>query len=260
MAQQWFRVWHGVCEDGKWRTVARLSETRVADVLAVMLYLWERCSKSDERGSILGIDWEVVSDVLGIDPNAIERIRTQLIARRVISDEERISSWEKYQPKREDDSAARAKAWRDNNKKQQVNSDKTQANASERKITLDKDKDTDKDKEEEKKTTTIVVVKEKALVAADAAQPPKVKDPRGSFLPDDFVLPDEWGEWAEKNGLPFDEITLQAQRFKNYWWGKAGANGRKKDWFATWRNWVLDDLKKYNREQQLKSERAKRYG
>jgi hypothetical protein len=26
--------------------------------------------------------------------------------------------------------------------------------------------------------------------------------------------------------------------FRDHWWGKAGKEGRKADWFATWRNWV----------------------
>ena len=30
----------------------------------------------------------------------------------------------------------------------------------------------------------------------------------------------------------------EAERFRDYWTGKAGKDGRKADWPATWRNWI----------------------
>ena len=60
---------------------------------------------------------------------------------------------------------------------------------------------------------------------------------RGTRLPQDFSLPDEWADFClnERPGLN-PEAT--AQGFADYWRGVAGAKGRKADWFATWRNWV----------------------
>jgi len=152
MSNYWYRVWNGTPEDGKWRTLARLAEVRVADILAVNMYLWDRASRASDRGSIAGADSEIMSDVLGIDANAIERIRTQMNKMNLITPENRISSWEKYQPLREDGSAERAKAWRENKKKlaqateniedgQNTPKNRTHVNATERNRTLDTDTD-----------------------------------------------------------------------------------------------------------------------
>ena len=60
---------------------------------------------------------------------------------------------------------------------------------------------------------------------------------RGSRLPLDWELPTEWAEWAigERPDL---SPQASADKFKDYWHGKAGKDGIKLDWKATWRNWV----------------------
>ena len=67
-----------------------------------------------------------------------------------------------------------------------------------------------------------------------AAPPP---DPRGSRLPADWTLPEDWREWAEGERPDLDAARV-AESFRDFWVGKAGKDGRKADWFATWRNWV----------------------
>lgn len=62
------------------------------------------------------------------------------------------------------------------------------------------------------------------------------RSPAGSRLAPDWTLPTEWREWAEAEGHP--DPRGEAERFRDYWHGKAGKDGRKVDWFATWRNWV----------------------
>lgn len=43
--------------------------------------------------------------------------------------------------------------------------------------------------------------------------------------------------WARKERKELD-IAVEAERFRDYWHAKAGKDGRKLDWQATWRNWV----------------------
>lgn len=62
------------------------------------------------------------------------------------------------------------------------------------------------------------------------------KEPRGSRLPADWTLPDEWRDWAERYTNELD-IAGTADQFRDYWVAKSGAAGRKADWYATWRNW-----------------------
>jgi len=65
----------------------------------------------------------------------------------------------------------------------------------------------------------------------------KVKTQRGSRLPTDWSLPDEWKAWAETE-RPDLPIKTVADSFRDFWISKAGAGGVKLDWQATWRNWV----------------------
>ena len=73
--------------------------------------------------------------------------------------------------------------------------------------------------------------------AAPVVVPKPANDPRGSRLPPGWQLPDDWREWAEQLGMPPPIVTTEADKFRDYWTGKPGANGRKSDWAGTWRNW-----------------------
>ena len=71
---------------------------------------------------------------------------------------------------------------------------------------------------------------------------------RGTMLPDDWLLPDDWASDAHqvafkaKQPLNDDEISNEADKFRDYWTAKAGAAGRKLDWRSTWRNWIRSYL------------------
>ena len=60
---------------------------------------------------------------------------------------------------------------------------------------------------------------------------------KGSRLSTDFELPDSWTEFCQT-----ERPDLNPQKvfdsFKDYWTAKAGNQGVKLDWQATWRNWV----------------------
>jgi len=66
---------------------------------------------------------------------------------------------------------------------------------------------------------------------------PKVENTRGSRLSPDFCLTEDWTNFCQQ-----ERPDLNAQKvfasFKDYWVAKAGQQGVKLDWFATWRNWV----------------------
>jgi len=86
--------------------------------------------------------------------------------------------------------------------------------------------------------------------------PPSVVRPpqksRGEFLSA------EWGPCIEGRRMAIAELgsresaLRELQRFRNYWFGKSGADGRKRDWDATWRNWIMkaaDDGKRNGNHQ-----------
>lgn len=60
----------------------------------------------------------------------------------------------------------------------------------------------------------------------------------GTRIPEDWVLPKDWGEWAVSEGYPEAGIRLEAAKFHDYWKAKSGKDATKLDWSATWRNWM----------------------
>lgn len=68
-------------------------------------------------------------------------------------------------------------------------------------------------------------------------QQPVVKATKGSRLSADFVLPEEWIAFCQQERQDLNPYKV-FDGFKDYWVAKAGAQGVKLDWLATWRNWV----------------------
>jgi len=62
---------------------------------------------------------------------------------------------------------------------------------------------------------------------------------RGTRLPEDWTIPDEWIEWTvgDRHWHPAD-VREEAEVFANFWHSKAGQQAVKLDWRKTWMNWV----------------------
>jgi hypothetical protein len=65
----------------------------------------------------------------------------------------------------------------------------------------------------------------------------KKRGTKGSRLSADWVLPEDWEEWA-KQERPDLNLRSVGEQFRDYWSAKAGSGSTKLDWYATWRNWV----------------------
>lgn len=72
----------------------------------------------------------------------------------------------------------------------------------------------------------------------------------GKRLPEDWTLPNDWEAWAAAPpiSLPTGEIRKRAAHFKQYWLSRTGQQAMKKDWRATWKNWVVKSLPKKTAE------------
>lgn len=68
---------------------------------------------------------------------------------------------------------------------------------------------------------------------------------RGSRLPPDWELCEEWGDWAVSQGLSVDDVLREEQVFRDYWVSLAGSKATKLDWEATWRNWIRRKLNEF---------------
>jgi hypothetical protein len=65
---------------------------------------------------------------------------------------------------------------------------------------------------------------------------------RGTRLPSDWRPAEDLIAYAVGQGMAANRIRLEAEKFKNYWTAKTGAGAVKRDWAATWRNWILNAM------------------
>lgn len=65
----------------------------------------------------------------------------------------------------------------------------------------------------------------------------EARAPAGTRLPPDWQPSEEDIAFA-KSKRPDLNIDDEAEKFRDYWHGVAGADARKADWPATWRNWI----------------------
>ena len=89
-------------------------------------------------------------------------------------------------------------------------------------------------------------------------KPKRTTTDRGSRLTI-TELPDDWKAFAEQEEPDLDPKRL-FENFKDYWTGLSGAKAIKKDWAATWRNYVrsFKNALDWKRRPMLKPEAANR--
>lgn len=89
-----------------------------------------------------------------------------------------------------------------------------------------------------------VEVKIIPLAPKGGAKPKSENRNRGSRLDPDWTLPDDWRTWARTNfpAVTDEQITTQAENFRDFWISKPGAQACKLDWQATWRMWCRKGL------------------
>lgn len=66
---------------------------------------------------------------------------------------------------------------------------------------------------------------------------------RGTRIPDPFIVTGEMRKWAAER-TPNVNVNLSTEKFVNFWRAKSGRDATKRDWPATWRNWLLTDQEK----------------
>lgn len=143
----WCRLWHDMPNDPKFRTIARLSESKTSDVISIFIHLMVSASaNASERGRTQP-NAEDIASALDLDTERVEAVLEAMQGR--VLESEHLTGWEKRQPRREDGGAERARNWRENKK---LEKSKENANATERnrtqpnapdKIRLDKNTNTE---------------------------------------------------------------------------------------------------------------------
>jgi len=155
MANEWFRLWHDMPNDPKWRTIARVSGQPVSLVLSVALHVMTDASRNVTRGHA-DVTAEDIASALDVTEADIQAVLDAMQGR--VMDGERLTGWEKRQPKKEDvgnpetraKSAAERKRDQRERERQAASGDQSRtSHAESREVTTDKEEDKDK---EEKQT------------------------------------------------------------------------------------------------------------
>jgi hypothetical protein len=131
----WFRSWHGAPTDPKWLGIAKRAGVAPGFAVAIAWALMDRASQAERRGSIDGYDADGLACFFGCEPEQVEAIIVAMTAKGML-DNRRFVAWERRQPKREDDSTMRVRAFRE-----------TQCNAVKRNETHGNNTDTDTERD-----------------------------------------------------------------------------------------------------------------
>lgn len=70
---------------------------------------------------------------------------------------------------------------------------------------------------------------------------------RGTRIASDWSLDEVGRQYAISQGLTPSEVDHEAAKFRDFWLAKAGADGRKVDWAATWRTWARGAVERRSR-------------
>ncbi|MFM0503932.1 hypothetical protein [Paraburkholderia caffeinilytica] len=120
---EWFRWWHGTLTDPKFQWVARKSGQPFTAVISLWVALLERASSVTQgdadvtRGDVTGFDCDDHDVLFCLDDGSCAKIFDAFTVKGMIADGV-IANWEKRQPKREDSSAVRTRAYRERKAKE----------------------------------------------------------------------------------------------------------------------------------------------
>lgn len=201
----WFRWHHGSITDPKFQLVAKKSNARFGDVIAVWAFILEMASSDSDRGNIGPVDFESIDNMLGAEDGTSIRILDSMTARGLIVGN-RVGSWEKRQPKREridETSTDRVKAFRE--KQRHV----TPCNTNENQETPREEKSREE-------------------VNQESGKPTRKK---ATAIPADFYPNENGVAYAEEKRI---SLAVELESFRNWHLAKGGTF---KDWQACWRTW-----------------------
>lgn len=132
---EWFRWYHNTAADSKLAIISKRSGRHKCVVLSCWSIFLEYASSRKDRGSLVGIDHEEVAVALDIEMDDVKDIYQTMVDKGMIQND-RLSNWEKRQPKREDEhSYERLKKHREKQKTMHDNASETHDNANDAHVT-----------------------------------------------------------------------------------------------------------------------------
>lgn len=109
---EWFRWYHGTVADPKFTVIAKRAQQPRHVVIACWTAILEHASTRSDRGCLEEIDHEEIAASLDLETEQVEAVYQAMVGKGMIVGD-RLKSWEKRQPKREDSTGAeRKERWR----------------------------------------------------------------------------------------------------------------------------------------------------
>jgi len=216
---RWFRHYVGMCSDPKFGGIARRAKVPRDRVVFVFAFILEGAAEQND-GGVFQWDADAVADLLNCDTVEIERVYAELTAAFLIGNGS-VMKWasRQYEDKTNAERQARYKE-----KKRAGNASVTEENCvSNAPHRTETDTDTEKKEGE-------------ARFASDAPEKPSISKKGTRLSPGWF--PSSEDHSVAVATLNRQRADAEVAKFRDYWVAKAGKDGCKLDWDATWRNWV----------------------
>lgn len=67
---------------------------------------------------------------------------------------------------------------------------------------------------------------------------------RATRIPEPFLVTHDMRDWAAEN-TPDVDVDAATRKFVDYWRAESGAKAAKRDWTATWRNWLRREAERF---------------
>lgn len=219
---QWVRLWEDMPNDPKWRVVSLRSGRPLCEVISVFIFMLTNASASSDRGSLESWDDETVAVALGMEEASVRAIREAMQGK--VLNGERLTGWEKRQPKREDNSSGRVQALR--NREKEAKRAVTHCNAQAETETQCDAPETETETDLREAKASLV---SGGAADAEAIELERFKSAKRSALAD---VGGWWNGLADSLGMPQIEVI------------KSGSAREKQAW-ARCREW-LDDHENLN--------------
>lgn len=165
---QWFRWHHGSVNDPKFGRAAKKAGSTLPVVIAIWACILERASAADDRGNYSGLDCADVDYLMGLEDGQTESV-IQGMREVGLIDSERVSAWDKRQPKREreDDSSDRVEKHRAEKRQQETKQTEqnnvTPSNASVTQETHREEKRREDIEKKERKEKTLAIARPESV-------------------------------------------------------------------------------------------------
>ncbi|MCU1169259.1 hypothetical protein [Stenotrophomonas maltophilia] len=215
MANTWFRMYAEFASDAKVQMMSEAMQRRLLMVFCL------RCSDVT-----VTLSDDEIAFQMRISADELAETKALFVRKGFIDSAWNVLNWEKRQFA-SDSSATRTRAYRDRKRDKPVTSHVTERDSLEQNRT-----DTEQKREEQ-----AAPVVDRDIGNPASATPISSRSPTGSRLPSDWQPSTDLVAWALENGNGID-VAREAEKFRDFWTAKAGKDGRKLDWPATWRNWI----------------------